>query len=174
MLVDLSQIQQEPKTYYLHLPEEWWLQDVPNDQIRGLYEPVYARLTIEKIGKRFMVRGELKTTLMLQCDRCLDLYARELTADFHLFLEPLSNERIMDEEVELADEEMGVDLVPGQIVELEHIIKEQIYLSIPMKTLCKEDCLGLCPTCGVNRNKEKCSCHVIQGHPAFQGLRKLL
>ena len=174
MIIDLSQIQHEPKTFYLWLPEEWWEQDVPGDQIQGLYEPVDACLTIARLGKRFMVRGNLRTVLMLQCDRCMELFGRELEGEFHLFLEPVQKRQDEEEEVELAGQEMGIDLIPGEEVELEQIIKEQIYLSIPMKTLCKDDCLGLCPICGANRNIKKCSCHLTQGHPAFQELRKLL
>lgn len=174
MIIDLSQIKQEPKTYYLSLPPQWWQEDVPGDQIIGLYERVEARLTIEKVGKRYRVRGNLATVLRLRCDRCLESYPKPLNAKFHLFLETMSGHGVAQPEVELAHEEMGVDLLPGEEVDLGDIIKEQIYLSIPMKTLCHDGCLGLCPICGVNRNREGCACHIGGGHPAFQQLRKLL
>ena len=174
MIIDLSQIQDKPKTYYLHLPEEWWKADVPNDQVQGLYEPVLASLTIERVGKRFMVNGELSTVLMLQCDRCLDLFPKDLKGKFQLFLELQSEPIETEEDIELAEDEMGIDLLPAQEVDLESIIKEQIYLSLPMKTLCREDCRGLCPTCGVNLNNEPCTCHIRTGHPAFQVLKNLL
>jgi len=174
MIIDLSQIQEEPKTYHLHLPQEWWEPDVPKDQVQGLYEPVVARLTIEKIGRRFMVSGTITTVLMLQCDRCLELYGKQLKGKFQLFLEPMVESMDSEEDIELAEDQMGIDLLPKYQVDLERIIKEQIYLSLPMKTLCKEDCLGLCPVCGADLNKQKCSCYLSKGHPAFMELKKLL
>ncbi len=174
MIIDLSQIQDKPKTYHLHLAEDWWVSDVPHDQVQGLNGPVVATLTIERIGKRFMVRGNIVTVLMLQCDRCLGLYEKELKGKFQLFLEPVVESIEAEEDVQLGEEEMGIDLLPGHEVNLESIIKEQIYLSLPMKTLCKHDCMGLCPICGTDLNKQICTCHVRRGHPAFQVLKNLL
>ena len=174
MIVDLSQIQQEPKTYHLNLPPDWWEPDVPNDQVQGLYGPVVARLTIERVGKRFLVSGTISTVLKLQCDRCLGLYSKGLEGKFQLFLEPMAGALESEEEVELVEDDMGIDLLPREEVDLEGIVKEQIYLSLPMKTLCKEDCLGLCPVCGTDLNQGQCTCHMSKGHPAFMELKKLL
>ncbi len=174
MIIDLSQIQDRPKTYHLHLPEEWWKADLPNDQVQGLYRPVVASLTIERIGKRFIVNGDLNTVLMLQCDRCLQLFPKDLRGKFQLFLEPQTAPVETEEDIELAEDEMSIDLLPAQEVDLENIVKEQVYLSLPMKILCRDDCRGLCPTCGANLNEGLCNCHVRGGHPAFQVLKNLL
>jgi len=174
MIVDLSQIQDEPKTYHLDLPPQWWEPDVPNDQVQGLDGPLVAHLTIERMGKRFLVKGTIRTVLKLQCDRCLGLYSKGLESGYQLLLEPMASVMDSEEEVELVEDDMGIDLLPSPEVDLEDIVKEQIYLSLPMKTLCKEDCLGLCPVCGIDLNQGKCTCHVSKGHPAFMKLKRLL
>jgi uncharacterized protein len=52
-------------------------------------------------------------------------------------------------------------------------MREQFYLALPMKPLCREDCKGLCPICGVNRNRETCSCRSEWVDPRMEALRKL-
>ncbi|RLB15760.1 MAG: hypothetical protein DRG63_06355 [Deltaproteobacteria bacterium] len=173
MIVDLTEILEKPKQYRFGLPIEWWESDIPGDQIQGLDKPLEVRITIERIGSRFAVNGSLNTGLLLQCDRCLDIFHQDLTCEFQVYLESVPDDWEPDEEVELLEEEMGVDLIRGEEVELEDIIREQIYLSLPMKILCKEDCQGLCPVCGANRNRQPCCCQVVQGHPAFQKLKAL-
>ena len=65
----------------------------------------------------------------------------------------------MNEEVEITEkEELDVEFYSDRAIPLRDVALEQIQLSIPMKPLCDEDCLGLCPTCGVNRTRERCSC----------------
>ena len=43
-------------------------------------------------------------------------------------------------------------------IDLGEIVREQILLEVPLRRLCREDCRGLCPSCGVNRNTEACDC----------------
>jgi uncharacterized protein len=72
-----------------------------------------------------------------------------------------------DTEIELAEKDLEVDFIRGEEIDLDEIIREQIYLSLPMKSLCSEDCLGLCPTCGSDLNAGSCQCHREQGHPGI-------
>ena len=76
-------------------------------------------------------------------------------------------------EIELAAEDMEIDFQEGEEVDLDEIIREQIHLFLPMKFICREDCSGLCPTCGVNLNNTDCRCRREKGHPAFKQLTKL-
>ena len=68
---------------------------------------------------------------------------------------------------------MGVEFITGEEVDVDEIIREQIYLSLPLKSLCNETCPGLCPRCGVDLNQESCLCDREQGHPGFSKLRNL-
>ncbi len=171
---DLTQIQTKPKRSDFSLPPEWWdRSEGIKLPILALKEDVEATIVISKVGKRFEVRGSFTTVLQLQCDRCLEPFASPLDLEFSLILERLPQEVEAEEEYELAPEEMGVDFIRGDEVELTDMIKEQIYLSLPMKALCRESCLGLCVSCGANLNKDRCDCKATTGHPAFQKLRSL-
>lgn len=59
----------------------------------------------------------------------------------------------------LGTQDLDVVFMPEDEVDEEALVKEQVQLQVPMHPLCKEDCLGLCPQCGKNWNKGKCSCN---------------
>jgi uncharacterized protein len=63
-----------------------------------------------------------------------------------------------EEEVELAEADLEVGFYQGNGVQLEDALKEQILLALPMRSLCRPDCKGLCPQCGQNRNLVQCGC----------------
>ena len=56
---------------------------------------------------------------------------------------------------------------------LDPLVTEDIFLSLPTKILCSEDCKGLCPKCGVNLNLGKCSCKK-EIDPRLAALKELL
>ena len=78
-----------------------------------------------------------------------------------------------EDDIELAEEDLDVDFIRGDEIDLDEIIHEQVHLTIPMKSLCREDCLGLCPECGRNLNAGDCPCDRDQGHAAFLKLKNL-
>ena len=70
-------------------------------------------------------------------------------------------------------DEIQLVMIDG-IVKMDEPIKQLIYLSMPMKSLCKQDCKGICPNCGVNLNDEKCQCENDLTDPRFDELKDLL
>jgi len=92
-----------------------------------------------------------------ECDRCLEPI--KSNEEFKL----VKQYDIKD--IESSDKE-GIDL--------EETVIEKILLNMPSKVLCKDDCLGLCPDCGINLNKESCDCKENQINPKFAALGKLL
>jgi uncharacterized protein len=97
----------------------------------------------------------------------------DLKHDFNVYLGQLPPPDTTLSEVELLDEDMEVDFIRDSEIDLDEIIKEQIYLSLPMKVLCSDQCRGLCPICGMNLNVSDCHCHREQGHPGFLKLKDL-
>ena len=69
------------------------------------------------------------------------------------------------------EEDMEVDFIRGEEIDLDEIIRENMYLSLPIKLLCREECLGLCSNCGRNLNNGDCHCRQEQGHPGFSKLK---
>ena len=64
-------------------------------------------------------------------------------------------------------------LLPRVGASARELLREQFYLALPMKPLCQEDCRGLCPQCGVNRNTGTCDCNVQWEDPRLAALRNL-
>ena len=123
------------------------------------------------------VRGRLAASLGLECGRCLEAFALPVKQDLDLFYLPhragVGAEE--EDEVELSDRDMVVAYYGEGRLDLGEVLREQLFLAIPMKRVCGEACLGLCPTCGRNRNQTPCSCAPGQeGDPRLLPLKDLL
>lgn len=111
------------------------------------------------LAAEYVVEGSSRFTADLACSRCLDPYPFASSSNFHLRFHPRSDvPRKEEEEIEISPEELDVEFYAERAIPLRDLALEQIQLSIPMKPLCDERCLGLCPVCGANRNRETCSC----------------
>lgn len=111
------------------------------------------------IAAEYIADGTVSFTADLTCSRCAEPYPIANTSTFHVRFRPRPEASEENEEVEITDkEELDVEFYSDRSVPLRDLALEQIQLSIPMKPLCDEGCLGLCPTCGVNRTRERCSC----------------
>lgn len=107
----------------------------------------------------YITDGTVSFTADLTCARCADAYPFANTSTFHVRFRPRPEISAENEEVEITDrEELDVEFYQERSIPLRDLALEQIQLSIPMKPLCDEGCLGLCPTCGINRTRETCSC----------------
>jgi uncharacterized protein len=129
-----------------------------------------VHIEISKAGGKYVLDGNLKGGLQVRCDRCLEPYHLDLDSSFKLVL-VLAPPEMEDSELELSEEDLSFDFIAGDEIDPDEIVREQVYLILPMKTLCKEDCLGLCPLCGTNLNMERCTCQGERGHPGFQKLK---
>ena len=112
---------------------------------------------VQKIKESIYIRGSLDTTVTTCCSRCLEEAFVPINSRFEYTLTPRRNESY--EEQELSSEDMNVEHYDGETIDLDPIIMEQIFLHIPMRVVCSEECAGLCPYCGINRNHGKCACN---------------
>lgn len=156
MKIDLTNIPLEGKERNFTLKPDWWKSDLKEDRIVGLESPVSAWIKIYPAGNRIAVEGSFSTRLLLRCDRCLEPYSRDLSKDFRIYLSisPFKG----NGEVELLEDDLNLDFIDGNFLHPDQIIKEQLILTVPMKTLCTVECKGLCPICGCNLNTTTCSC----------------
>jgi uncharacterized protein len=158
MNIDLRTISTEgPKHLDLMLENGWWQQDKLDNQIEGIAKPIAAKIDIYKAGERFVLEGEMSGAVMVVCDRCLNSFEKEIKADFKLFFTPPARYDTKTE-IELLEEDLETGFINGEEINLDNIFREQLYLSLPIKTLCREDCRGLCPGCGVDLNTQNCQC----------------
>jgi len=156
MKIDLTNIPSEGKQTDLTLKPDWWKGDPEEDRIVGLGGPLSAWIKVYPAGRKIVVEGFLSTRLLLRCDRCLEPYSWELSKDFRIYLSiaPFKG----NAEVELLEDDLNLDFIDGNFLYPDQVIKEQLILHVPMKTLCAAECKGLCPICGCNLNTTTCSC----------------
>jgi uncharacterized protein len=75
---------------------------------------------------------------------------------------------------ELTEAEMSVSVFDGQAIDVDEIVKEQIVLAVPTRMLCREDCKGICPECGADRNAGDCGCTTSDADPRWAALKNLI
>ena len=75
---------------------------------------------------------------------------------------------------ELTEDEMSVSVFDGEAIDVDEIVKEQIVLAVPTRMLCREDCKGICPECGTDRNTGDCSCATNDIDPRWAALKNLI
>ncbi|MBZ5513112.1 MAG: DUF177 domain-containing protein [Acidobacteriia bacterium] len=118
------------------------------------------------------VQGKLATAVETACARCLEPVTREVAREFELLYRP----RGVDagrEEISVTQAEAEIGYYVGDGVELADILREQILLEVPMKVVCREECKGLCPSCGRNLNESDCHCPPPVADPRWQALKDL-
>ena len=112
-------------------------------------------------GETVHFRGHLQVRLKMHCGRCLEEFVHPVEEDLDLFFMPRAPEPEDDEEeedVELSDRDMVVAYYGQERIDLGEMVREQMLLAVPLRRLCRQDCRGLCPSCGVNRNTASCEC----------------
>lgn len=104
-------------------------------------------------------------TLALRCDRCLAPVVREMTLTVpHTVVRSLQNAGSEEDDEYL--------VAPDGVVELEELATNDVIPELPAKVLCREDCKGLCPSCGCDRNVTRCGCEEKQTDPRLAALDK--
>jgi uncharacterized protein len=106
------------------------------------------------------VRGRLSAGVGLECGRCLEPFTLSIDQALDLFYLPHRVDADLDDEDEdeITERDLVVAFYTEGSLDLGEMVREQLFLSLPMKRACKEDCRGICPACGANRNTAPCSC----------------
>ncbi len=120
--------------------------------------------------------GWLRGHLALRCQCCLEPAVIDLAQRVHSIYVPVSDPII--ESSDGSDEEIDEDDLDyahhnGEVVDLWPLLREQIILAIPITVLCQEDCRGLCPSCGADRNRTRCECQPAAVLSPFSALRDI-
>ncbi|MDH3329401.1 MAG: DUF177 domain-containing protein [Desulfobulbaceae bacterium] len=155
----------------LELTDVSWF---PEDQVQRS-GPVTATLFFARKGEsKIEVRGKLKASLLLACDRCLEDYTYKIDAPIQLIFEvndPEHHWRVQD----LDGGEVDIDtvLLDEPKIDVGDILRQQLFLALPEKQLCRQTCAGLCSVCGANLNQGSCSCAREEKSSPFSVLAQL-
>ncbi|HEV3470529.1 MAG TPA: DUF177 domain-containing protein [Pyrinomonadaceae bacterium] len=124
-------------------------------------------------GEEIRVRGKIETGVEVACDRCLAPVAVPLEVEFDTAFIPQERAAAAEENVELHAEDMGLAAFEGDAIDLDELVREQILLALPARHLCREECKGLCPTCGADLNAGRCGCEHKEADPRWAALADL-
>jgi uncharacterized metal-binding protein YceD (DUF177 family) len=158
-VIDFNSIDEYgPQTY--NRTYEVAVDDLERDELANVGSVTIAGTARQgDLEAEYIADGTVSFTADLTCARCAEAYPFANTSTFHVRFRPRPEVSAENEEVEITDkEELDVEFYSAREIPLRDLALEQIQLSLPMKPLCDESCLGLCPTCGVNRTRESCSC----------------
>ena len=122
----------------------------------------------------FLVRAELETQVNLTCSRCLDQF--ELKSRLKMEEESYPTADPATGKTTESSEELGgvIHLDDQHILDMTEVVRQYAISEAPIKPLCCDECLGLCPECGTNLNKEKCKCNTTPADPRWGALAELL
>jgi uncharacterized protein len=123
--------------------------------------PIGVDVTLERVSEGLVVRGTITAPWEAACSRCLAPVGGDLTVRVGELYErqPLEGETYL----------LAVD----DVIDLEPLIRDALLLELPAVPLCRPDCRGLCPTCGVDHNLTTCECADAEPDPRWAALRSL-
>lgn len=141
----------------------------------SLARPLTGVVTLMRSSQGILATCVIGTTLNGVCRRCLEPSEVDVELAFEEEFYPLVpiGEAPFDEvPEEERDEALLID--DHHNLDLSEVIRQRLWLAGPMDSLCRPDCLGLCPRCGGNRNLEECQCEEAAHDPRWAALLALL
>jgi uncharacterized protein len=117
-------------------------------------KPVSLDVALEKSSRQIYLKADIASEGNFTCDRCLDDFSTAIASKlsiFYAFSEPEAENAEGDDVRILTPETMYLEITDD--------VRQSIMLAVPLKLLCMEECKGLCPHCGINRNRQSCKCH---------------
>ena len=130
-----------------------------------LVGPAEISGSVRDMGGYMQLDAECSVKYETKCARCLKRLEGTCSISF---MRPVAVKLESDNE---DDEYLLVD--DNGAVNIDCAVSEELLLSLPFRSLCTEDCKGLCPVCGCNKNETECSCVVKQTDPRWDILKKL-
>jgi uncharacterized protein len=168
MRIELDRLEQEDRFSRTYEPGELSLDD---DEV-GLVDPAEVSGRVKRDGNEVELSGELRARIQTACDRCLQPVSLAIGAEFKERFVPAVRWRA-EEQHELQEEDLNLAVFDGEGLELDDLVREEILLAVPAHVLCREDCAGLCPVCGIDRNQGSCQCETKATDSRWQGLENL-
>lgn len=141
-----------------------WVSDVANELVRvESADPIHFDLELQTMDEGILVRGTLSGHFVASCRRCLEEVRQPFSTAVSEVYRPPGTE-VWEEEYVISNEH--VDLHP--------LVRDNVTLDLPLYPVCREDCQGLCPICGQNRNRGQCRCQPQEADPRWGALKGLL
>lgn len=132
--------------------------------LRPFTQPVRVTGSIRYVDGVVTLQADVNYRCDGRCDRCAEPFQRPDTLKIkHILVTSLNDESNED-----------FLLLKDYRLPLSDLVTADLLLSLPMKSLCREDCRGICPQCGRNLNEGLCGCRQETVDPRLAALKDLL
>jgi uncharacterized protein len=183
MKILLDRLTGTPAPFTFEAKPAWWRERCDGDREldHQLAESFRIEIIAHRMGSDLYLEGSLSGAVEAECSRCLARYRHALREGFRLVLEPAGDRVPADpDSAEALQKEglcLGEDLEAGWYrgyeLQLDSFFAELIALAMPVQPLCREECAGLCPVCGVDLNQSTCTCAELKPDSPFATLAAL-
>jgi uncharacterized protein len=165
MMLELKKFDAFPA--HIELVEEETRTDAEIESVLSI-DKTMLDLDIQKSGDEYYCQGELTAEVHLECARCLKSFKEKLVNSTDFIAGPYKEDGVPgdDEDHVFYDNDLRADLWD--------IVRQTVILAVSIKPLCSENCKGLCPQCGTDRNKKTCNCKTETVDPRMAPLKNLL
>lgn len=126
--------------------------------------PIILKGTVENAGDVILLKAEAVTEIERTCGRCLKVYTEKLNAQVVEKFYPAGAENI----------ENDAFIYESDLLDITEPVRESLLLAVPLQALCREDCRGLCPVCGADRNEGDCGCDTTTVDPRLAALKQFI
>src|ERR1700691_3633908 len=173
----VSELEREPIDFDLELPPgavDFGLEADRDGRLvtSGRAEVIHEHRGPKDIVADIRLRGQFAGKVRVPCARCVEPVQIPLAAEFDLIFRPVGADSDAPER-SITAPETEIGYYQKDSLALEDVLREQVLLALPVRTLCKPDCKGLCPRCGANRNLQPCSCEEGPSDPRWEALASL-
>lgn len=169
MIIDLNNLEDGHRRFDLLINPEDVELDVEGVAIKG---DISVRGEVRKRIAQADLEGTVAFAADIDCTRCLKPVPKSFLFNFVVsFVTPEHFSSAKEKEV--ASEDLSTDVLTGSGIDLNEVVREQILLNLPERVFCIEECRGLCPICGADRNLIDCNCEENEPDPRWSALKNL-
>ena len=183
MVIDLTTLPADRVPVVAEIPAA--ALDVPAEDFVVQGAVTFDGEIVRGAAETYELSGRLQANLALPCARCAESFDFPIDVPVQWRLVPAAAEKAAvrapassDDDAEdgreMNDDDPSIVTYDEPRIDVAPLAREQCYLAIPMKPLCRPDCQGLCPQCGTNRNVATCTCENQWEDPRLAGLKSLL
>lgn len=171
MLLDLNTLADDQTPLRLELSAE--ALGVPSDDFT-VVDTLRLTGTLHREPRgEFRLTGRVAGDVLVPCSRCAEPYLVPLDVPVDVTLRPVADLEAAEEH-EIGEDDLATEFYRGDTLDLAAFVREQCYLALPMKPLCRPDCRGLCPQCGTNLNESACTCDTTWVDPRLAALKAIV
>jgi uncharacterized protein len=143
-----------------------------DDRVRLIEPPEISGQVVWK-GNQLLLNGRLSARTQVDCDRCLKSVEVPVRTEFSLQY-VTANDYASLHAAELEESDLALSIFDGEAIDIDEIVREQVLLAVPTRSLCREDCKGFCSVCGADKNLKECGCRTEDSDPRWVGLEQLV